>query len=88
MHKNDDKHDCLTAVITVQEAASLWGLTRNAISDACRRGALRGRKSGKTWLVTVEDMLVYQRGRYVPDKVPAEIKPALARAKASMKDKE
>jgi hypothetical protein len=88
MHKSDDKYDCLMAVITVQEAASLWGLSRNAISDACRRGALRGRKSGKTWLVTVEDMLVYQRGRYVPDKVPVEIKPALNRAVASMKGKD
>lgn len=88
MHKNDDEHDCLTVVITVQEAASLWGLSRNAISDACRRGALRGRKSGKTWLVTVEDMLVYQRGRYLPDMIPDELKPALDRAVASMKGKE
>jgi hypothetical protein len=46
MHSNDAKHDCLTAVLTAQEAATLWGLSRNAISDACRRGALRGRKSG------------------------------------------
>jgi len=88
MHKNDDGHDCLTAVITVQEAATIWGLSRNAVSDACRRGALRGRKSGKTWLVTVEDMLVYQKGRYWPDWIPVEIKPALDRAVVSMKDKE
>ncbi|MCI0562749.1 MAG: helix-turn-helix domain-containing protein [Nitrososphaera sp.] len=88
MHKNDDGHDCLTAVITVQEAATIWGLSRNAVSDACRRGALRGRKSGKTWLVTVEDMLVYQKGRYWPHKIPVEIKPALDRAVASMKETE
>lgn len=88
MHKNEVWHDCLTAVVTAQEAATLWGLSRNAVSDACRRGALRGRKSGKTWLVTVLDMLVYQKGRYWPDNVPAELKPALDQAVASMKDVE
>jgi len=72
MHNNEDL-DCLNAVMTAQEAAQLWGLTRNAISDACRRGALRGRKSGQTWLVTVEDMLHYQHGRYWPDRVPEEL---------------
>ena len=84
MHRFDDKHDCLTAVLTAQEAAALWGLSRNAISDACRRGALRGRRSGKTWLVTVRDMLVYQKGRYWPDLIPAEVKPALKEALASI----
>ena len=84
MHKNEDSHDCLTAVITAQEAAKLWGLTRNAVSAACRRGALRGRQSGQTWLVTVADMLHYQRGRYWPDAIPKALQPALARALAQM----
>lgn len=75
MHKLDSI-DCLTTVITAQEAAQIWGLSRNAVSDACRRGALRGRKSGQTWLVTVVDMLMYQRGRYWPDAIPTELKPA------------
>jgi hypothetical protein len=88
MHKNETWHDCLTAVVTAQEAATLWGLSRNTVSDACRRGALRGRKSGKTWLVTTLDMLVYQKGRYWPDSIPAELKPALDQAIASMKDVE
>ena len=86
MHSNEAEHDCLTAVLTAQEAATLWGLSRNAVSDACRRGALRGRKSGKTWLVTVSDMLDYQNGRYWPDLIPEEIKPAVEQAVASMKD--
>jgi len=85
MHKNDD-FDCLTAVMTAQEAAQIWGLSRNAVSDACRRGALRGRKSGKTWLVTVADMLVYQRGRYWPDMIPAELKLAFDQAITHMND--
>lgn len=86
MHKNGD-FDCLTAVMTAQEAAQIWGLSRNAVSDACRRGALRGRKSGKTWLVTVVDMLVYQRGRYWPDMIPTELKPAFDQAIAYMNDR-
>jgi hypothetical protein len=85
MHNNEAKEDCLTAVLTAQEAATLWGLSRNAVSDACRRGALRGRKSGQTWLVTVADMLVYQKGRYWPALIPEAIKPSLAQAVASMK---
>ncbi len=69
--------DCLNAVLTAREAADIWGLSRNAVSDACRRGALRGRRSGAVWLVTVADMLVYQRGRYWPDSIPPEMQAAL-----------
>jgi hypothetical protein len=81
MHKNDDC-DALMMVLTAQEAARLWGLSRNAVSDACRRGALRGRQSAQTWLVTVADMVRYQHGRYWPDLVPPELKPAFDRALA------
>lgn len=80
MHKREDGHDCLTAVITVQEAAQLWDLSRNAVNDACQRGALRARHSGKTWLVTIEDMLHYQRGRYWTDTFPPKLTSALGRA--------
>ena len=78
MHSND----CLTSVLTSMEAATIWGLSRNAISDACRRGALPARKSGQTWLVTVADMLNYQKGRYWPDNVPAELQSAFDEALA------
>lgn len=84
MQRNEDAHDCLTAVLTAQEAATLWGLSRNAVSDACRRGALRARKSGQTWLLTVADMVVYQKGRYWPDLIPDDLQPALERAIAEM----
>jgi hypothetical protein len=84
MNRNED-YDCLMAVMTAQEAARLWLLTRNAVSDACRRGALRGRQSGQTWLVSVADMLQYQKGRYWPDLVPEELKPAFDQAIANMK---
>jgi len=87
MHKNADC-DCLQAVMTAQEAAQIWRLSRNAVSDACRRGALRGRQSGQTWLVTVADMLHYQRGRYWPDAVPAALQPALDRALAHLKQQD
>jgi hypothetical protein len=84
MQRNDD-FDCLMAVMTAQEAAQIWRLSRNAVSDACRRGALRGRQSGQTWLITVADMLHYQRGRYWPDMIPDELRPAFNRAIANMK---
>ena len=83
MHKNDGL-DCLFSVVTAQEAARLWGLSGNAVSDACPRGALRSRRPGKTWLVTIEDMLRYQRGPYWPDNIPAELLPALEQALARM----
>jgi hypothetical protein len=79
MHRITD-YDALTAVLTAQEAADLWMLSRNAISDACRRGALRGRKSGNTWLVTVDDMLQYQKGRYFPSNIPPDLQAAFDRA--------
>lgn len=84
-HKNGDLDPLLT-VMTAQEAARLWRLSRNAVSDACRRGALRGRRSGQTWLVTVADMLAYQRGRYWPALIPPELKPALDHARALMRN--
>jgi hypothetical protein len=80
-----DDLDPLLTVITAQEAARLWRLSRNAVSDACRRGALRGRRSGQTWLVTMADMLAYQRGRYWPSMIPPELKPALDQARALMR---
>jgi len=86
MHNNKVEHDCLTAVLTAQEAATLWGLSRNTISDACRRGALRGRRSGQTWLVTMADVLAYKKGRYWPDLIPEALQPALEQALAAMED--
>jgi hypothetical protein len=80
MHKNEALGDCLTAVITAQEAAFIWRLSRNAVSDACRRGTLRGRKSGQTWLITIFDMLAYQNGRYWPECIPDDLWPAFESA--------
>lgn len=65
---------CLYRVLTGSEAAKIWGLGRNVVNEACRRGALRGRKSENIWIVTVGDMLEYQRGRWYPEKVPDELK--------------
>lgn len=62
------------------EATHIWGLSRNAVSQACKRGALPARQSGQTWLLTVYDMLVYQKGRYIPENVPDRLKPAFEEA--------
>lgn len=82
LHKNGDK-DCLTSVITTAEAAEIWGLTRNAVTDACRNGRLRGRQSGRTWLVTLEDLIAYKHGHYWPSRIPPELQPAFERALAA-----
>ena len=81
MHRSPDLNP-LFSVITAQEAAQLWGLSRNAVSDACRRGALPARQSGRTWLVSLFDMLQYQDGRYIPDHIPPELQPAFEAALA------
>jgi hypothetical protein len=78
MHR--EKTDYLTTVITSQEAAQLWGLTRNAVLDAIKRGALRARQSSSVWLVTVEDMVRYKRGAYWPDNLPPELLPVVKEA--------
>ena len=73
-------NDCLKSVISAGEASQIWGLSRNAVSDAIRRGALPARKSGRVWLVTIADMLTYQHGRYFPDLVPDDLRDAFEAA--------
>ena len=66
--------DPLCQVITAAEAAQIWSLTKNAVTNAIKRGALRGRQSGKVWLVTVADMLAYQGHVPYHDKIPDELR--------------
>lgn len=87
MHNLEDSTDYLYAVITAQEATTMWRLSRNAVSQACRMGALRGRRSSQTWLITIDDMLAYQRGRYFPDTIPDELSASFARALARWEKK-
>lgn len=47
------------AIITASEAAQLWGLDSSTVKKACQQGKFsdhEARKSGGTWLVTVEGM--------------------------------
>jgi len=73
VHMHNTKH--LHHVITANEASKIWGLSRNAITQACRAGKMPARKSGQTWLVTIADMLRYKGGAYVPSLIPEDIKP-------------
>lgn len=72
--------DPLYDVMTAMEAAELWGLSRNAIPDAIKRGSLRARKSGHIWIITVADFVAYQRGRYWPEKIPTDLLPVVKAA--------
>ena len=73
-------------VITAAEAAKISMLSRNALTDAIRRGALPARRSGRVWLVSIEDLLRYQGGRHWPHMWPEELKPALDAALAHLAD--
>lgn len=49
----------LFEVLTSREAADLWGLSENTVTQWCNRGRFESheaRKSGKVWLVTREGM--------------------------------
>jgi|GEM_PF-5292515 len=38
-------------ILTAQECADLYGITRGAVHKACKRGTIPARKSGTTWLI-------------------------------------
>lgn len=70
----------LHSVVTAQEARQLYGLSRNAVAVAVRRGSLRARKSSDVWLISINDLVNY-RG-YIPEhrNIPDELKPAFNQA--------
>jgi hypothetical protein len=81
--------DPLNQVITAGEAGQLYGLTKNAIAQAIKRGALRGRFSGDRWMVTIGDLVVYQRGRLpFTDKIPDDLRPSFEQAKKGLTDEQ
>ena len=45
----------LTAVMTVQEVADTYGITRDTVHKAIQDGKLPARQSAKTWLIRRED---------------------------------
>ena len=73
--------DKLNFVLTAQEAAAMWQLAPATVSAACRRGAIPGRKSGRVWLLTLDDMIRYRKGR-TPEFVPPVLDGAYRDAKA------
>ncbi|URN94539.1 MAG: helix-turn-helix domain-containing protein [Candidatus Pristimantibacillus lignocellulolyticus] len=61
--KKDTNHEVnsspLYVVYTSREAAELWGLSENTVTQWCNRNKFNeeeARKSGKVWLVTYEAM--------------------------------
>lgn len=55
--------------ISTQEAAALRGCSDRAIRDALQRGSLRGKRSGRVWLVDIRDLAPKAPGR--PRNAPA-----------------
>jgi transposase len=60
---NDSENDLEHKIITVyssREAAELWGLSENTVTQWCNRGKFEkweARKSAKVWIVTREGMI-------------------------------
>jgi len=48
-------------VLTIHDVAERLGLDRTTLARQIRRGALKAEKSGKTWLITAEEVEHYRR---------------------------
>lgn len=55
--------------ISTRDAAALRGCSDRAIRDALQRGSLRGKRSGRAWLVDIHDLAPKVPGR--PRNAPA-----------------
>ena len=65
---NDDQ----TRLISLPEAASLYGFDQRYLAALARRGRLKARKIGNTWITTPQDVEDFvrsrvKRGRYRDD---------------------
>ncbi len=47
--------------VTVPEAARLSGLSRSHLRNLVRRGAIRGQKVGRDWVLTLREVMAYRR---------------------------
>ncbi|MFD1953758.1 helix-turn-helix domain-containing protein [Paenibacillus thailandensis] len=53
-------YSLIDSVLSSREAAEVWGLSENTVTQWCNRGKFQpdeARKSGKVWLVTREGMI-------------------------------
>jgi hypothetical protein len=55
----DDK----TRLISLPEAAELYGFSANYLNELARKGRLEARKVGNMWLTTPKDVEVYINSR-------------------------
>jgi hypothetical protein len=51
MAKHEPLNSAVWQVITASEVTRHYGVSRQAVCDACLRGWVTARKSGKTWLI-------------------------------------
>lgn len=59
MNDTDDK----TRLISLPEAAELYGFSGNYLNELARKGRLEARKVGNMWLTTPKDVEVYIESR-------------------------
>ena len=59
MNDTDDK----TRLISLSEAAELYGFSPGYLNNLARRGRLKAQKIGGTWVTTPDDVESYIRSR-------------------------
>ena len=59
MNDTDDK----TRLISLPEAAELYGFSANYLNELARKGRLEARKVGNMWLTTPKDVEMYINSR-------------------------
>lgn len=60
---NEPSADDKTRLISLTEAAELYGLDNNYLGQLARKGRLKAKKIAGVWLTTPEDMEDYIRSR-------------------------
>ena len=70
MNENDDK----TRLISLPEAAELYGFNPRYLGELARRGRLRAQKVGDLWVTTQKDMEDYIRSRQKRGAYRSDIK--------------
>ena len=53
----------MNSVLTITEAAPLLGYSRAHVVRLCEQGKIPARKTGKVWLLSIEDIRTHGRKR-------------------------
>jgi hypothetical protein len=63
MVTEEDHNDDKDRLISLPDAAEIYGFDQRYLAALCRRGRLKARKVGNTWITTPQDVEEYIRSR-------------------------